>query len=473
MSGTPQPTTSLSASAGTVASLAAATPDSRDRVVDLLRAVSIAVVVVWHWSLSVTHWRDGSLTMPNPVGDVPGLWAATWALQIMPLFFLVGGYSNVAGWRSIERSSGQRVPASGRPTRGTTFLGTAQAFWAKRFGRLLKPVAVYVACWTVFDVVWQLGGGVSVLRWGLVVFVPLWFLGVYAAVVALVPWTARWHQRHPLQALVVLGVGSLAADLVRFGAGIDVAGVAGSAFVWVFAHQLGYLWHDWSQGRQATARHGRRGPGIAAGGLGAMVLLTAVGPYPVSMVAVRGEAISNMFPTTACIAALAVLQLGLVLTLRAPLSRWLERPRVWRSVIAGNAVAMTVFCWHMTALVGFLVAYEAAGFGLADQPTATWWLIRPVWVIGPALLLGVLVLVFSRFEIPKLGTASRGGARSGEEVVAAAGNQLRVNPEATVAGFRAGDASTFISSWGTGLYKMRVYRGTELLAEGEFRLSEG
>jgi hypothetical protein len=55
-----------------------ATPATRDRVVDLLRAASICVVVLWHWSLSITHWRDdGTLTMPNPIGDVPGEWALT------------------------------------------------------------------------------------------------------------------------------------------------------------------------------------------------------------------------------------------------------------------------------------------------------------------------------------------------------------------------------------------------------------
>jgi hypothetical protein len=118
------------------------------------------------------------------------------------------------------------------------------------------------------------------------------------------------------------------------------------------------------------------------------------------MVAVRGEDVSNMFPTTACIAALAVFQLGLVLLVRAPLTRWLQRRRVWRTVVAANGVAMTVFCWHMTALVAFLLAYQAAGFTLATDPTAGWWLTRPVWIAGPAVLLTGLLAVFARFELP-------------------------------------------------------------------------
>jgi hypothetical protein len=373
---------------GTVAALASATPANRDRVVDLLRAVSIGVVVLWHWSLSVTHWGGGSLRMPNPIGDVPGLWAATWVLQIMPLFFLVGGYANLAGWQSVTRS-GTATPA--------------QAFWAKRFSRLLKPVAVYVGCWAAFDLTWQLGGGRSVLSWGMVVFVPLWFLGVYAAVVAAVPCTARWHAARPLAAVVGLAAGAVLADIARFGLGVEAAGILGTAFVWLFCHQLGYFWHDWTQPTSSLTPDAvrRLGAVLAISGLAGLAILTGVGPYPRSMVAVRGEDVSNMNPTTAAVAALAVVQLGLVLLLRGPLTRLTDRPRVWRSVIGANAVAMTVFCWHMTALAGFLLAYEAAGFTLADEPTAGWWATRPLWVVGPAIPLAVLVLVFARFELPR------------------------------------------------------------------------
>lgn len=51
-----------------------ATPVDRDRTVDLLRAVAITTVVVWHWALSLTHWNDGRLTMPNPIDLIRGGW---------------------------------------------------------------------------------------------------------------------------------------------------------------------------------------------------------------------------------------------------------------------------------------------------------------------------------------------------------------------------------------------------------------
>ena len=156
-----------------------ATPAARDRVVDLLRAASIAVVVLWHWSLSLTHWHDGALTMPNPVGDVPGLWAATWVFQVMPVFFVVGGYANLAGWQAATRDGD----------------GGAARFLRSRMRRLLAPLVPWLGCWVVADLGLRAAGGRSVLEWGMVVFVPLWFLGVYAGVVLAVPVTARLHAR--------------------------------------------------------------------------------------------------------------------------------------------------------------------------------------------------------------------------------------------------------------------------------------
>jgi hypothetical protein len=104
-----------------------ATPATRDRVVDFLRAASICVVVLWHWSLSITHWNaDYALVMPNPIGYVPGKWALTWVLQVMPVFFFVGGYANLAGCEAVTRD-GRRCSQVPRVAYATT-ADTASAF---------------------------------------------------------------------------------------------------------------------------------------------------------------------------------------------------------------------------------------------------------------------------------------------------------------------------------------------------------
>ena len=61
----------------------------------------------------------------------------------------------------------------------------------------------------------------------------------------------------------------------------------------------------------------------------------------------------------------------------------------------------------------------------------------------------------------------------GDTIVAAPQNQLSVDPAASSAGFVAGDAAAFVTSWGPGLFEMRVFVGETLIARGQFRLAEG
>jgi fucose 4-O-acetylase-like acetyltransferase len=367
----------MSAPSLDVDALVDATPASRDRVVDLMRAASICVVVAWHWTFSVTHWHDGRLVMPNAIADVPGLWAATWLLQVMPVFFFVGGYANLAGWQATERD------------------GTGAArFVRSRLARLTRPLLPWLACWLAFDLAVQAGGGRSVAEWGLVVLVPLWFLGVYALVILAVPVTARLHAAHRGRVLVALGAGILVADALRLGTdfGGPLPAVVGSGLVWLWCHQLGYFWRDGS----LVAAGRARAAAVAAAGLAALVVLTLAGPYSHSMVATRGES-GNIRPTTACIAALAAFQMGLVLLAHPALERWLARRRPWRAVVAANGLAMPVFCWHMTALVAFLWLYERAGLPLAEDPSAVWWLSRPLWLAGPGLILAAVLAAPGRW----------------------------------------------------------------------------
>lgn len=365
-----------------VDALVDATPASRDRVVDGLRGLSIVVVVLWHWVLSITHVNsEGALVMPNPIDQISGLWLGTWVLQIMPVFFIVGGYANLAAWDGVRQ-------------RG----GTWAAYARKRVDRLLKPIGLFLVVWLVLDLVIRsaMPGTPSVWTWGRVVFVPLWFLGAYLAVVLIAPLLARAHGCRPVLTLAMLGTTVVAADLARFHLGVEQAGLANSLLVWVFAHQLGFFWRDgtataWSAGRRAA---------VAAAGLVGLIAVTTSGIYAPSMVTTRGQALSNMFPTTAAIAVLAIFQFGLVLLARPALDRFLARRRVWKATVALNAVAMTVFTWHMTALVATIGIWRAMGFELLGEPTSVWWGQRPIWLFGPAVVLAGLLALFARFELP-------------------------------------------------------------------------
>jgi len=371
--------------------LVAATPAHRDRTVDAVRALCIVVVVLWHWVFSITHVRaDGALAMPNPIDEIPGGWLATWVLQVMPAFFVVGGFANLASWQRLERD------AEVRP-------GAPRASWrtyaAGRMARLWRPLAAVIVVWGVGDTIARAALGVpSVASWGMVVFVPLWFLAAYSGVLLLAPLTIRAHRRHPVLTLAALAAGIAAADALRFATGEDSWGYATTGLVWVATHQLGYLWRDGT----VTGWSRRAQVGLVAGAVAVLAVLTTVGPYPPSMVAVRGGGISNMFPTTAPIAVLAVLQLGLIALLRPAAERWLARRGPWRAVIAVNGVAMTVFAWHMTALVAVIGAAHGLGFTLPATTSATWWALRPVWLVLPGVVLAGLVALFGRLERVRL-----------------------------------------------------------------------
>lgn len=123
----------LRAAAGAVSRSA----DRRDRVVDAARAGSILVVVAWHWALSVTQrGPDGDWIMPNPIHTVPGGWLATWVLQVVPVFFLAGGYANFAAWSANRRAG-----------------GSAAGFVAGRMRRLLIPAAAWFGVWLLVELV--------------------------------------------------------------------------------------------------------------------------------------------------------------------------------------------------------------------------------------------------------------------------------------------------------------------------------
>jgi hypothetical protein len=356
-----------------VADLADLTPASRDRTVDLLRAGAIAVVVLWHWVFSITHRnRSGSFTMPNPLGQLPASWALTWVLQVMPLFFVIGGYADLAAWASAER----------RGDGALTFLRS-------RARRLLLPPAAMVGAWAAFEGVRVLlfPGSRSVLAWGMVVFVPLWFLATYAATTLLVPLTVRLHRRYGWRAAAVLLAAPLVVDRAR-AAGAGWLAIPGMVLVFAACHQLGYLWRDRRVARPAALAAG------AAAGLG---VLTTVGGYDPSMVATPGHP-SNMFPTTVCIAVLGAFQLGLVLWARPALERLAARRRVWRGVVGVNGVAMTVFSWHMTAWMVAALAWERLVDPLGAAADAGWWMARPVWLVLPGLVLAALVVSFRRLE---------------------------------------------------------------------------
>src|SRR5215207_7413322 len=81
----------------------AATPaQARDPYVDFLRALSLIVVVMWHWAFTILDWRADGPHATSPLGFTRGLWLATWLFQVMPLFFFIGGYVHLKSWQRAQ-----------------------------------------------------------------------------------------------------------------------------------------------------------------------------------------------------------------------------------------------------------------------------------------------------------------------------------------------------------------------------------
>jgi hypothetical protein len=362
------------------ADLAAATPPSRDRYADLLRVASLGVVIAGHWLMAVpVTGADGSTRVTNVLALVPALQPVTWLLQVMPVFFLVGGFAHATALASIRRRGG----------------GYAD-FARSRTARLLRPAAVFLAVWLVL----ALGAALAGQDDGLVrvalrtVVQPLWFLAVYLAMVALAPAMWRLHRRFGALVPAALLAVAIGVDVLRF-AGHSQIAVLNLLVVWAGVHQLGFFYADGS-----LQRGGRRLALLLTGsGLGAVLLLTTVGPYPVSMVGVPGQTVSNMSPPTVALVAHAVWLIGLVLLLRGPALRLLNRARVWQAVVAANGVAMTAFLWHLSAAFVVLVAFR--GWSVGAPGSAGWWATRPLWLGAAALVTAVLVAVFRRFDTPR------------------------------------------------------------------------
>ncbi|MGL5930449.1 MAG: acyltransferase family protein [Dermatophilaceae bacterium] len=345
-------------------------PYGRDRSVDAVRAAAIAVVVVWHTTLSLLHVDDGRLVMPGPVDAVPGGWLATWLLQVMPVFFAVGGFVHLTGRRSAP---------------------TSREFLRRRARRLGRPLAPFVLCWALTEVVLRLTGQPPLAALAPGVLAPLWFLLVYAAAAALTPVTAAWHEHWGARVVVIGGLVLAALDALRV-AGVPALGVATTALVWLLCHQLGYLWRD-----GVLDAPGRHLPlGVAA--VAALALLTGPGPYPASMVA-SAQHESNMLPTTLPVLVVGVLQVCVVLAVRPVLARMLRRPWCWRPVIAVNVVAMSTYLWHMPVVALLVWGWRAAIGPLPPEPDAAWWWTRPAWFVLVVVLLLPVLRVVRRWDL--------------------------------------------------------------------------
>lgn len=355
------------------ARIEARTPAHRDRAVDGMRALALLAVPTGHWLLAgFTLDSDGALHNASPLSAFGFFAPVSWLLQMLGIFFLVGGYASVLSYR--RRTA------------------TTAAWLRGRMARLGRPVLGVTAVWAVLiPVLYAFGVPGDTLRTGsTLVIQPLWFVGVYTLVTALTPYCLRVAGKLGGWAALPL-LGSVAVvDFLRYGPYADAVpswlSVLNILPGWLFAYQLGVSW--------GAGRIGRRGArALLVGGAVLFAVLLLAFHYPASMVGVPGEARTNSHPPSLLVLALASAQSGAAILLHGRIGRLLRRPLVWAPVVVINLSAMTILCWHQTALLAAAVPASFVGTvpGLTAGPDTLGWIAaRAAWM---PLFAGLLVLI--------------------------------------------------------------------------------
>ena len=350
----------------------------RNRYVDLLRVLAIGGVVYGHWLLVSITYEHGQLSGVNAIDYVSWAPWVTWAFQVMPLFFLVGGYVNARSWPSHQ-------------ARGQTW-----TVWVRdRALRLLWPTAVFVTA-GVLAVSAALTAGVpgaEVGEAGWLVALHLWFLPVYLLLAALTPALLAAHRRWGLRVPVAMGAGAALVSVAMTGAHLHVIGYVNYLLVWGSVHQWGFAWQD-----GALARRRWRPYAMIAGGAALLACLLALGQFKVDMV---GSGNTN--PPSVALLAFALAQCGLALACEPAGARLLLRPGWWPRVRRLNATVMTVYLWHFVPVI--IVAIACYPAGLLPQPaigSARWWELRLVWFALLTVVLAALTMLVTRAERPLL-----------------------------------------------------------------------
>lgn len=353
----------------------AAGPDlsRRDPTLDLARVAAVFLVVVVHLlQVGVGRGPDGTIVTSRPAEAQAWFDAATWVGQIMPLFFVVGGFASAAGWASWT-------------ARG----GDAAGFVRTRTLRLVQPA---LALFGVVAAV-LLGGRAAGVDPSLIdaavvgIGMPLWFLAAYLLCQLVVPVAVSAHDRAPRLSLGILLSATIAVDALRFSTGIELLGYLNMLFVWPLIQQLGFWYRDGWFDRRGT-------PALLAVAGAAYLLLgiiVAWGPYSSSMLA-------NLNPPTLPLVLLGVAQACLLRVAR-PVLTGLMRTRAAQAVVfAMGSRLMTVYLWHLPVI---LVVSGLALLvpGAAPVPASgEWWATRPVLLVVVALVLGALSLPLARIE---------------------------------------------------------------------------
>ncbi len=348
----------------TPAEVASQTPPDRDRAIDVIRICALMGVVAGHTVMATSMIRDEVFIWGNLLTTSVLFQALTWVLQIMPLFFFAGAAASVTSWQP----------------------GASWGGWLmKRCTRLFRPVFYYLAFWAVtlsalYPLlpihIYEPIAGISVQL--------LWFLGAYVLMLAAIPLLCRINTpAHLAAGVVAVWLFVLAIDVVR----LHVPGTALLGYlnmtVWLIPGMFGVAY-------RRGVLDGRWALRIGVGMFAVNLALLAFGPYELSLVGIEGQRLANMTPPSLLLAGHAIMMCAFAIAAAPAINRWAHRPRVWWLTVIGNSGAMTLYLWHMPALLLTHLAFCYLGlYRYPGEPNFFW-----LSVFQLVLVLAVVMALF-------------------------------------------------------------------------------
>ncbi|WP_434591984.1 acyltransferase family protein [Brevibacterium sp. 1718] len=395
----------------------------RDQAIDLIRFGCLVVVVILHSMMSAAVLgSDGTVAPTVALSTTAGFAAASWFFQVMPLFFIIGGYAGITGWR--------RTRARG---------GTWTDYLRARLRRLAVPTAVLVVIAGIgLSAAADMGVSSELIaeasrRIGQ----PLWFLAVYLGLSSLVPVAVHFHERAPRRSLAVLAGAVIVVDALARMTGVAGLGYFNFVVVWPLIQQLGFFFADASD--RPISRPVVWSALVAV--LGLLGGLVAAGVYSPNMLV-------NLNPPTGALVLLGVAQLCVLRLCHARLNRALDvdqpsaestmvpgevpaeaapssrilTAQFWARVIAwGNSYGMQVYLWHMsvvivligalgwlaqtvvdfpTGILLYLPTGTVAEFILPEIESGWWWATRLPWLLAVMGLSALVAMAAERIPFP-------------------------------------------------------------------------
>jgi hypothetical protein len=246
---------------------------------------------------------------------------------------------------------------------------------------LYRPVFYYLAFWAVALVV--LRGVLPVHVYEPIAGISiqlLWFLGAYVLMLAAMPLLTRITTGTRLVVAVVAVYAVVAAvDAIRVtDAGWSTVGYL-NMLAWLIPGMFGVAYR-----RQLLTPRTALRLGVAM--LVVNLSLLWLGPYELSLVGIESQHLQNMTPPSLLLAGHAIMLCAFAIAAAPGIGRWARRPRVWRPAVIGNTGAMTLYLWHMPALLGVHLACDY--LGLPRYPGQPHFLMLG---IAQMVLVGVLV----------------------------------------------------------------------------------